>query len=181
MPCVPVFLRIGRYLGRWYPGRWYLGRWWIPLELAAAAGCLVAGVTGPIMTASWFIVFRRPFSVVDGVRVLFAGGDWLIAAIIIVFSIVFPLLKIGVLAVLWVGLRQGIAPQPRLIRAIESFGRWSMLDVFVTALIVFALKTGSFTDAATAPALYPFVASIGLTAHASRVIAREARGIGHTD
>jgi uncharacterized paraquat-inducible protein A len=56
-----------------------------------------------------------------------------------------------------------------------------MLDVFVTALIVFALKTGSFTDAATAPALYPFVASIGLTAHASRVIAREARGIGHTD
>jgi paraquat-inducible protein A len=73
-----------------------------------------------------------------------------------------------------VRLRQG-APAPlRLIAAVESFGKWSMLDVFVVALVIFALKAGSFTDATTAPAVYSFIAAILLTAYGSRTIARGA-------
>ena len=40
-----------------------------------------------------------------------------------------------------------------------------MLDVFVAALIIFMLKSGSFTTAVTAPALYPFIAAVLLTAY----------------
>jgi uncharacterized paraquat-inducible protein A len=46
----------------------------------------------------------------DGVRALLASGDWLIATIIVAFSIVFPLLKIGALAILWA----------RLLRLLDS-------------------------------------------------------------
>jgi len=111
----------------------------------------------------------------DGVQALLASGDWLIATIIVAFSIVFPLLKIGALALLWVRLQRGAPPQRRLIAAVESFGKWSMLDVFVIALIIFTLKAGSFTNASTAPALYLFIAAYLLTTYGSRIIARDAR------
>ena len=124
--------------------------------LATAAACLTAGVTWPILRAS---------------------GDWLIATIIVAFSIVFPLLKIGALAILWARLRRGAPPQRHVIAAVESFGKWSMLDVFVIALIIFTLKAGSFTDASTAPALYLFIAAFLLTAYGSRTIARGARKV----
>ena len=149
--------------------------WRVPLVLVTAAACLTAGVTWPILRASWFIIFTRPFSILDGVRALLADGDWLLAASIVAFSIVLPLLKIGVLAVLWARLQWGAPPQRYLLAAVERFGKWSMLDVFVVALVIFSLETGSFTTATTAPALYLFMAAILLTAYGSRVIAREAR------
>lgn len=149
--------------------------WRVPLVLATAVACLTAGVTWPILRASWFIIFTRPFSILDGVRALLADGDWLLATIIVVFSIVFPLLKIGVLAVLWARLQWGAPPQRHLIAAVESFGKWSMLDVFVVALVIFSLKAGSFTAATTAPAIYPFIAAILLTVYGSRAIARDTR------
>jgi paraquat-inducible protein A len=149
--------------------------WRVPLALTAAAACLAAGITWPIMRASRFVMFTRPFSILDGVQTLLSDGDWPIATIIVAFSIVFPVLKIGVLAVLWVRLRRGAPAPSRLIAVVESFGKWSMLDVFVVALVIFALKAGSFTDAATAPALYPFVAAILLTAYGSHAVARDAR------
>jgi paraquat-inducible protein A len=152
-----------------------LAGWRVPLALAAASACLAAGITWPIMRASRFVMFTRPFSILDGVETLLSDGDWPIATVIVAFSIVFPLLKIGVLAVLWVRLRRGAPAPSRLIAAVESFGKWSMLDVFVVAFVIFALKAGSLTDATTAPALYPFIAAILLTAYGGRTIARDCR------
>jgi paraquat-inducible protein A len=153
----------------------HLASWRVPLALAAAAVCLSAGVTWPIMRASRFVMFTQPFSILDGVQALVDDGDWAIATVIVVFSIVFPVLKIGVLAAVWVQLRRGTPPQPRLIAAAQSFGKWSMLDVFVVALVIFALKSRSFTDATTAGAIYPFIGAILLTAYSSRAVVREAR------
>jgi len=38
------------------------------------------------------------------------------------------------------------------------------------------LKAGTLSDATGAPALYPFIAAVLLTAFAGRAVAREARG-----
>ena len=152
-----------------------LASWKVPIVLAIAAACLIAGVTWPILRASRFMIFTRPFSMLDGVGALLAGGDWLLATIIVAFSIVFPLLKIGALAVLWARLRRGTPPPRQLVAAVESFGKWSMLDVFVIALIIFTLKAASFTNVSTAPALYLFIGAVLLTAYGSRTIARDAR------
>lgn len=155
----------------------YLAGWKDLVLLAAAAVCLGMGVSWPILRASRFVVFSRPFSLLDGVWALLAGGDWLLATIIVAFSIVFPLLKIGALAILWIHLRRGARPSRYLIAAVENFGKWSMLDVFIVALIVFTLKEGSFTNVSTAPALYLFIAAFLLTAYSSRTIARDARKV----
>jgi paraquat-inducible protein A len=149
--------------------------WRVPLALLAATLFLAVGLTQPILHVSRLVVFTRTFSILDGIEALFADGDWAIALLLVVFSVVFPLLKIVVLALLWLRLRRGAPPPPHLLAAIESVGKWSMLDVFVVALVIFALKAGSFTDATPAPALYPFVAAILLTAYASHVLARGTR------
>jgi paraquat-inducible protein A len=164
----------GRFTALRHAGR-CVASWRVPVALVIAAACLLAGVTWPILRASRFMIFTRPISMLDGVRALLASGDWLFAAIIVAFSIVFPLLKIGALAILWAQLQRGSSPPRHLIAAVEGFGKWSMLDVFVIALIIFTLKAGSFTNVSTAPALYLFIGAFLLTAYASRTIAREAR------
>jgi paraquat-inducible protein A len=146
----------------------------IPLVLVAAASCLVAGVSLPILDATSFLVLHRPFSILDGVRALFDDGDWLIAGVIFCFSVAFPLLKIGALFVLWARLRRGERPPSRVVALLQSVGKWSMLDVFVLALVIFALKSRSLADAHTAVAIYPFVAAIALTAYAGAVLRRDA-------
>jgi hypothetical protein len=59
----------------------------------------------------------------DGVQALLASGDWLIATIIVAFSIVFPLLKIGALALLWAWLRRGAPPQRHLAGEAAALSR----------------------------------------------------------
>ena len=149
--------------------------WQVPVALAAATACLAAGVTWPILRASRFLVFSEPFSILDGVRALLAGGDWLIGGIVAAFSIIFPLGKIGALLALWLRLRSGRIPAPRWAAALQALGKWAMLDVFVVALVIFALKASAFADASTAPAIYPFLAAVALTAYAGHLVERECR------
>jgi len=61
----------------------------------------------------------------------------------------------------------------RLPALLEAIGKWSMLDVFVVALIIFAAKASVLADANVAPAVIPFVTSIVLTIYCSRSINRE--------
>jgi paraquat-inducible protein A len=142
--------------------------WRVPLALAAATGCLAAGVSLPILQVSRFVVLREPFSIVDGVRTLAEGGDWLLAGIIASFSIVLPLLKIALLLAFWWRSRSGAAPSAGWLAALASVSRWAMLDVFVIALVIFAVKARAFADANVAVAIYPFLGAIALTAYAGR-------------
>jgi uncharacterized paraquat-inducible protein A len=56
----------------------------------------------------------------------------------------------------------------------RSDARWSLLDVVIVALIIVLLNSGSFTDATSAPAIYPFIAAVFLTAYGSRAVIRRA-------
>jgi paraquat-inducible protein A len=152
-----------------------IAAWRAPLALIAAALCLIAGVMLPIMRVSRLIVFSRPISIVDCVQILLADGDWTTATIIAVFSIVVPAVKIAALLLAWARLRRGASVSSRLLSAVDGLGRWAMLDVLVVALVIVLLKTGSFTDATTAPAIYPFIGAIFLTAYSGRAVIRRAR------
>jgi paraquat-inducible protein A len=91
-----------------------------------------------------------------------------------VFSIVVPAAKIVALLVAWLRLRRGASVPSRLLRIVDGLGRWSLLDVLIVALVIVLLKSGSFTDATTAPAIYPFIAAVFLTAYGSRAVIRRA-------
>jgi len=145
----------------------------VPVLLVIALVCLVAGLTLPIMEVSNLWVFRGAYSIVDGIVVLIEQGDIFIAAVVAIFSVLLPTAKILGLLALWRRVDQGRHLSSRLPALLEAIGKWSMLDVFVVALMVFAAKASMLADANVAPAVIPFVASIVLTIYCSRSIKSE--------
>lgn len=81
----------------------------------------------------------RPISIVSGIKQLFHYGHFFIGLIILVFSVLFPLGKLGVLwTAAWDVTRQ--IPSERLLGVVEKVGKYSMLDILVIALVIVAIK-----------------------------------------
>jgi paraquat-inducible protein A len=78
-------------------------------------------------------------TILSGVYHLFIHGDWPLALIVFVASVMVPLLKIVALLYLLLSVQRRSplrrTQRTRLYRMIELIGRWSMVDVFVVALL----------------------------------------------
>ena len=78
-------------------------------------------------------------AIFDGIVFMWQAGDRAIAAVIFIASIFIPFFKIGSLLFLLYCCHSRIAINPvaaaRLYRFIEWIGKWSMIDVFVIALL----------------------------------------------
>ncbi|MCB1491982.1 MAG: paraquat-inducible protein A [Rhodobiaceae bacterium] len=142
--------------------------------LAAALVCLIAGVRLPIIELKRFFVFEDGYSILSLIGTLTDAGEWVLATIIALFAVVFPLFKIAALALM---LTPAVSPvrRARLSALIDGMGKWSMLDVLIAAVIIVTVKISGLESAATQPGLYFFVASIVLTIAASRF---ERRSVG---
>jgi paraquat-inducible protein A len=79
-------------------------------------------------------------TIASGVAFLWNSGSWLLAIIVFVASIVVPLLKMLSLLVILIAVHRGVRVHcedlARLYRLLELIGRWSMLDVYVVAILV---------------------------------------------
>ncbi len=162
-----------RITSRVRPAARLIARWHVPAVLIAAAACLIAGVNLPILVVREFFVYGQKLSILDGVNALVGEGDWPLATILVAFSIVVPLAKIGVLLVLWWRRSQGRLPSRWVLSVLEWSGRWAMLDVFVVALVIVLMKAHTFFDAHVASAIYPFVAAVALTVYAARAVSTD--------
>jgi paraquat-inducible protein A len=98
----------------------------------------------PVMTTRT-LAREQSDTILSGVLHLWAGGSWLLALLIFTASIVVPALKILALAVLvvssWRRSDWRRAGRARLYRVIEWVGRWSMLDIFVMALLAALVRS----------------------------------------
>ncbi len=85
-------------------------------------------------------------TVVGGVVILWNMGSYPIAAIIFIASVFVPVGKLIALTVLcwFVTYGKGVSPQQQtaLYRITEIVGKWSMIDVFVVAILVALIKLG---------------------------------------
>lgn len=140
------------------PDRWLL----TPLLLLALA-CLALGLWLPALSVEALPWFEEEISILDGAAVLWDDEQYFLFAVIVVFSILFPALKIvlGLWAWLWADL--GVRSPLRLVRRIEQLGKWSMLDVFVIAIVVAALNISIITEVWVHEGLYLFTAAIVLS------------------
>jgi paraquat-inducible protein A len=114
---------------------------------------------------------RRADTILSGVRYLWARGSWGLAMIVFAASIVVPVLKLGALGFLVVSTTRHSAWRPRartrLYRSLEVIGHWSMLDVFVVALLTAVVQLGQFARVKPGPAVLPFAGVVILTMLAS--------------
>jgi paraquat-inducible protein A len=114
---------------------------------------------------------QRSDTIVSGVFGLIDTGSWVLALIVFVASVLVPLLKIGVLAYLVVSVRARAGHRhlrTRLYRLIEFVGRWSMLDVFVVALLAALVQLGPAAEVTAGPGAVAFGAVVWLTLWATQ-------------
>ena len=86
-------------------------------------------------------------TIIGGVVLLWHHGSYPIAAVIFIASVMVPLSKlIGLTVLCWsVARHQPTLPRERTVmyRVTEFVGRWSMIDVFVVAILVALIQLGS--------------------------------------
>ena len=127
--------------------------WSVRACIAVSAVLLGAGLAGPCMTIEpafgsfdgWIRLLKpdlaRPthYSVVGGIKALIDHGHVLLGVLLLAFSVVFPTLKLAVMAAATSSLAEG-RPAGPLMWLAHHAGKFSMLDVFVVGLIVLAIK-----------------------------------------
>jgi paraquat-inducible protein A len=107
----------------------------------------------------------------SGCERLFRDGDWGIAVIVFLASILIPLLKLTSLFTLVTFSRFKIPWWKRqrywMYRFVDSIGRWAMLDVFVVAILVSLVKLQRMATIIPGKGLIAFTGVVVLTLFAS--------------
>lgn len=113
----------------------------------------------------------RKDTIVSGVVHLWKTGSWLIAAVVFIASVTIPLLKLMSLTLLLISVQRRSRWHPRqrtrLYRMVELVGRWSMLDIYVVALLAALVQLGSIATVKPGPGALAFGAVVVLTMFAS--------------
>jgi paraquat-inducible protein A len=106
-------------------------------------------------------------SVYRGLITLYQEHELFLFGVLLIFTVVFPFLKIGALLGLW--LRPGLKPRQmaRVYALVANLSKWSMLDVFVVAVLVILIRSGGLATIKAQDGLLLFCASVLLTQIAS--------------
>lgn len=143
----------------------------IPLLLATALALFGTGIFFPFFHVTKFWLFNDAVSVVGGIITLFHEGEYFLFAVLTLFTLVFPCVKLGLLGIIWLERDHDLARVHRLHKWVESLGKWSMLDVFVVAILIVAMKSAGVADLHIGLGLYLFTFSVVATQFASAWVA----------
>jgi paraquat-inducible protein A len=133
------------------------------LYIWVASILLFIGLLAPIITLSKFVLIQNTFSVLSGTIELLREGQIFLFLVITGFSVVLPILKLMVLYRLVSKDDAAKEKLKKLLHWMHLYGKWSMLDVFVVAVLVVAVKLGAIADVEMRFGLYAFAASVLLT------------------
>ncbi len=108
-------------------------------------------------------------TIIGGVIQFWQNEDYPVAIIIFAASVMIPVLKIISIALLCLAARSGWRPRGmmRLYRITEFVGRWSMVDVFVVAIMVAVVQLGSVMSIHPGAAALSFAGVVVLTMFAA--------------
>lgn len=144
----------------------------VPWLLAAAFLLFGSGVFLPFFNVTKLWLFHDAISVVGGIMTLFREGEYFLFTILTLFTLVFPCVKLGLLGIIWAEREHDLTRVRRLHHWVEHLGKWSMLDVFVVAILIVAMKSAAVANLEIGVGLYLFTFSVIATQVASVLVAR---------
>jgi paraquat-inducible protein A len=107
--------------------------------LLAAAALYIPANLYPILTLTRF-GSGHPSTILGGVRELIEYRMWPLALLVFVASVLVPVLKLVGVTLLLLSTQQRarwrLRDRTRLYRIVDTIGRWSMIDVFMLAVLV---------------------------------------------
>ncbi|MGD9346395.1 MAG: paraquat-inducible protein A [Candidatus Aminicenantes bacterium] len=129
---------------------------------------LAIGIFAPVMTFKKLIFYKNTFSIQSGLATLFKEGEYILFLIIFVFTILFPVAKILLLFLM--NYRRSGSPdtKKRLLSYLSCVSKWSMLDVFIVAMLV-VIVTGRIE---VRWGIYMFAAAVILSTLATQRLTR---------
>lgn len=134
--------------------------------LIAATVLYIPSNTLPIMTTT-HLGQTTTDTIFSGVVHLTSSGDFPIALVVFVASIVVPIAKLLVMAYLLLTIQSKRTGDPKqmilLFRITEFIGRWSMIDVFVVTMLVALVQFGLLANIEPGAALLCFASVVVLT------------------
>ena len=139
------------------------------LALAALILYVPANVY-PILRMEFYGAFSES-TIWDGVVALFDDGQWFVAVVVFLASILIPLFKLlGLISlVTTTRFQRARWRQERtwIYRIIDVIGPWAMLDVFLLAVLVALVKLGQLATVLPGTGLFAFCGVVVLTILAS--------------
>jgi paraquat-inducible protein A len=110
---------------------------------------------------------RKESSILGGILELLSGGSWFVGGVVLVFSIIFPLVKMVML--LELSLLEILERRHKALtlRLAEYLGRWSMMDVMLLAFLVMLVKLGHLVEFRLGSAVVAFTLCVAMSMIAS--------------
>lgn len=138
--------------------------------LIAAIIAYVPANLYPVMTVVSFGKSQSD-TIMSGVIYLFVHGDWPLGLIVFIASVLVPLLKMLALLYLLITVQKKShrrnQNRTRLYRIVELVGRWSMVDIFVVALLAALVNVGAIATIEPGAGAIAFSAVVILTMFAA--------------
>lgn len=135
----------------------------LALFILVAAICFALGVILPSIRFTTIYVWKNEHSIASIIWALYATQEYFLCAVITVFSVLFPFLKLLYLLTLCLSPNVSADFRKRSISTMEWLGRYSMTDVMVLALMIFYMNSSGYTEAQVLPGVYCFAASALMT------------------
>ena len=141
--------------------------WAVGSMLLAALGFFATGIFLPFTSVTKLWLFENQVSVFQGLIILWKAGELFLFLILFVFTVCFPFVKINALLALW--LYPGLTSEQakNFFKFVSHLGKWSMLDVFVVAILVLTVKSGGLASIKVQSGFFLFFISVTLTQFAS--------------
>jgi paraquat-inducible protein A len=152
-------------------GRRFLLGW----TVMAAALCLALGLTLPFIVLPRPVFFAYGHSLVSAVNALARSGQPLLAALLLIFAILLPVLRLLYLVLLATLPAAEINRSAHQLRALDWLGRWSPQDILVIVLALALAATQEALAQRTAAGAYFLAAAVLLPALAYVWLPGEAR------
>jgi len=147
-------------------------RFVLPVLFVLAPFLFAFGITLPLMTFEKLFFFEENPSLTGIIVSLYDNGDYALALVVALFSMIFPAVKMVAIAA-----EALTAPDEAsgwLAKLVPFLTKWSMMDVMLVAIVIAAAKTSGLANAFTEAGLWCYAGSALMTTMIQWLVARRA-------
>ena len=153
-------------------------RGWFTLGMLVFAFALyLAGLFRPFTEVTKMWIFANEVSVISGLVSLWEAHEYFLFMILGVFTVAFPAVKMLSLLAIWLVPALTRESAQGMFRFVSHLGKWSMLDVFVVAILVILLRSGGIAQIEIRDGVVLFTCSVLLTQIGAVRTGRTVRGL----
>ncbi|WP_163831521.1 paraquat-inducible protein A [Spartinivicinus ruber] len=116
---------------------------------------IVCGMFLPLFTLERFYFLENQVSLASIVIELLSEKQLILFLAVFIFSIVIPVFKLSLIFIILFG-SQSLQKNKRYIKILQTLGKWSMLDVFIVAIMLVTIKFGVIANVTVHIGLYLF-------------------------